>query len=368
MDPLGIPLPCLPEGWSHVRDLEYFEGPILTENRSAHGTYVSKLCVREAEEERFLSVRADQTNLARYLAGHISMLELLRSGDGVCTLIDYASEELTRVSIAALDQLPAGYLPSPEAFHDRGLQPIGGSTDQQIFLYGLETDAISAGNAEKNYRDVFAVTFFLGKDAEAEPPIEPFRYNFRRGFPIARFYSRLGSALPQADRPRFRGVHLQSPGVLTLSAPRKHIERTLVVLRSIFEQWSQIREAYSFLQDWAKVDLGSSIDLDEAAQLASVRDLGLMLGLDVDRLIALCDNTLRVAGKLVASHCRRVVRLVGSPYIDVSGSLPPELELALVKAWHDDRAQAERALPPTLGIQTQPLPYQTSLFASDDDD
>jgi len=116
----------LPREIVWVRELEAFEGPILSEYRAARGSaqYVEKWCARDAEVTRTLLVRVDQRAIAEYLGRRRTLLSLLTEpSDGMGYVIDRRQDEIIAVYGVYLDDLPQGYLPKSTVYHDEDLRP-----------------------------------------------------------------------------------------------------------------------------------------------------------------------------------------------------------------------------------------------------
>ena len=129
---IGKPIRGLPPNMRFVRDIEQFEGPILSEYRSEEGggSYLQKWCTQteDGAVHRFLLIRSDQRSVALYLAMRIPMRRLLEErGDGIGFLVDRSradhGETVSRVAVVSLDELPPDYLPDADTNHDVSLQP-----------------------------------------------------------------------------------------------------------------------------------------------------------------------------------------------------------------------------------------------------
>jgi hypothetical protein len=134
--------PILP-ALHHVHDIEYFDGPILSEYRSGSGNvYVEKWCTTLEKEgairgQRFLVVRVNANRIADYISKRITMLELLvGASDDVGFLVDRVNGVkngpvidqivmMESVQFVRVSTLPSSYLPRPDARHDDSLRPDG---------------------------------------------------------------------------------------------------------------------------------------------------------------------------------------------------------------------------------------------------
>src|SRR5262249_14769258 len=127
-----------------VRDLEEFDGPILSEYKTEDGSlYLEKWCDRDEDHGliRTMVVRTERRPLAEYLASRISMYDLLVGpSDGVGFIMDRHAADVHRISVALLADLPPMYLPQHNAFHDMALRPPW-DTWPQSFLLDEDWDA-----------------------------------------------------------------------------------------------------------------------------------------------------------------------------------------------------------------------------------
>lgn len=110
-----------------VRDLEAFDGPILSEYRDASGVpYLEKWCTHGDNFVRFLVVRSTRAAIDAYLDGYTSMLDLLtKPNSDTGFMVDYAGGELYSVEPVRVSELPESYLPKASAMHEESLRPKG---------------------------------------------------------------------------------------------------------------------------------------------------------------------------------------------------------------------------------------------------
>lgn len=108
---------------AHVRDIEAFEGPLLSERQGPNGSiYVEKWCDRDPLHGwRTLLVRVDRSKIVDYVLFRISLLDLLRSNSDIGYVVDYKGSERVRVLRVRVSSLPDSYLPRPSAMHDPSL-------------------------------------------------------------------------------------------------------------------------------------------------------------------------------------------------------------------------------------------------------
>src|SRR5262245_38565982 len=87
---------ALPVQLSHVRDIEGYEGPLLSEFRSEHGEpYLYHWCDRDKTHNRWLVVRTVKREILRYEAGDIPLRRLIyECPDRLAFVCDFRGTEL----------------------------------------------------------------------------------------------------------------------------------------------------------------------------------------------------------------------------------------------------------------------------------
>lgn len=323
----GQPIRGLPTALRFVRDLEAFEGPILSEWRTESGSaYLEKWCAAEGVVARHLLVRADQRSIAEYLAGRISMLTLLTSpSDGVGFIVDRAGDQTVAAFVVSVRDLPVKYLPDATAMHDPALRPDWETTPQHFLVDG-EWDAKLLADIERKYQNVYGFNLLFGEDSELSQPSDIFRYIYDAGYPYWRAFNRVRTSVPKSMRARTVGVSVSSPGILTIEAPTEPSRRLLVVLERLrnsvgayreLHRWSRFRHDEAHL-----VPPYAREELDALCNHLGIDSRRLFRGpsLDVNE-----DLSVLVAGKLVASYYRKLWELR-----DLSGEvefLGPRIEI-----------------------------------------
>src|SRR5271170_2097790 len=77
----GTVLSSFPLSLEYVRDIEEFEGPLLSEFKGPHGeTFIYFWCDADDRFNRWLVVRTPPASLFRYLVGKIDLRELVCNG------------------------------------------------------------------------------------------------------------------------------------------------------------------------------------------------------------------------------------------------------------------------------------------------
>jgi hypothetical protein len=308
---VGLKVNRPPRALTLVRDLEVFEGPILSEYKSGDGgLYLEKWCARDDELVRTLLVRTERRAVAMYLAGRTTMRALLtEQSDGIGFLLDRANGVLRSASLVMLDELPPKYLPTPSARHDESLRPEWQTVPQNFFL-DEDWDAKLLATIERRYQEASAFSYLTTSHPEREFPRSIFLYEYDRGFPIVRAFQHLWATMPPKVRTRAAGITANSPGVLTLDAPSEIVGPLKETLQSL----SRSRSAYKMVHSWSRLNPKKVEQLPSTARQDLDR-LCELLGVEVSRLVPVLDSldariVLLVAGKLVAAYYRKLWQLV----------------------------------------------------------
>lgn len=124
---LGQPFEGLP--LTFVRSIEEYEGPILSEFRDDSGTpYLEKWvdCSHDQKTSRFLVVASNASAIEEYLAGQLSMLDLLtlpNENKGILVDTKMRTGEVVRSARVDIRTLPTEYMPDSTAMYDETLDP-----------------------------------------------------------------------------------------------------------------------------------------------------------------------------------------------------------------------------------------------------
>lgn len=316
LPPFPPDIRALPRPLSWVRDLEEFEGPILSELRAEDGgVYLEKWCAKDGELVRTLIVRTEPRAVAEYLAGRISLLSLLTvPSDGIGFIVDRSGDSTASVYLVHVPTLPSNYLPSSTARHDAMLRPQWNNAPQSFLVDG-EWDAKLLATIERKYLDVFAFTYFAHSESQMTAlPQNVITYDYDGGYPYMHAFSQLRLAVPKPLRAHAVGVSVNSPGVLTIDASHEIAERVSAALASL----PNSLVAYRALHEWAKLKPKHVTKMPETdVAIADIRRLCQQLQIELHKVLPRpADGApwerlhVLAAGKLVASYWRKLLALL----------------------------------------------------------
>lgn len=303
----------LPRPLVFVRDLEEFDGPILSEYRAEQGgLYLEKWCAHDESIVRTLVVRTEQRAVAEYLAKRITMLTLLTGpSDDVGFIVDWADGKRQAVYMVRVSDLPPKYLPKPNAMHDESLRPEWDRVPQS-FLLNEDWDAELLARTERLYQNAFSFNLLTQPGNNLSLPSDIFTYDYDRGYPVVQAFNRIRDAVPRDMRVKAGGVSANSPGVLTIDAPRDAAEHLLNALSAL----RRSSGAYDNVYAWSRLK-PQKVDKVPPQAIDHLRRLCDLLGIDVTKVLPpLAGNRVPepidvlVAGKLVAAYYRRLWTLV----------------------------------------------------------
>jgi hypothetical protein len=320
-NPVGIDTDALPN-LDVVRVLEVRSGSVtLVELKaeSRRGVYLGWVCGDFDNTHETLIVKSDPRSIAEYLGQRLTTRDVLKiPSDNVGFLISTPIDvpEKRRVRIVAVSQLPPRYLPTENARHSVESQPDWDEIPQS-FLVEDNWSAELFHELERNYLNVFALTYFL------DPTIESRFSDFATsreldGYQYGNLYSVLRKALPANENARATDVAAASPGVLTISASKRTAERVgqaLLVLNL-----PAIGQAYTRLHEWSRLNEKDfveqdALDLITESAYRDIRSMADMLSLDVHKILPAEYTPVQLlrAGKLVASYYRQLAKLADPP-------------------------------------------------------
>lgn len=109
------------------RDLEYFEGSILSEyyRFETGSVYLHKWCdcAKDRRTNRYLMVESNSYAIDDYVKMKISMYDLLTRGHSQVFLVDYGPKGITDYGQLHISSVPEIYMPQKSAMHNPDLRP-----------------------------------------------------------------------------------------------------------------------------------------------------------------------------------------------------------------------------------------------------
>lgn len=362
LPPIGHRTDKPPTGLQFVRDLEAFEGPILSEYRAAErgAVYVEKWCTRQDGVSRSLLVRSDQRSVAEFLGGRLPMLDLLnKRSDGIGLLTDRANAETVAVWLVSIAEVPRGYLPKADRLHDESFRPDWEIVPQSYLVDVYDWDAKMFAVIERDYLNAAAFAYHtkLGTQRELPSNILDFRYD--GGYSVMHAFNALRDGVPREDRARAAAVAASSPGVLTIATPAETSAQLVQAIRAL----PAGAFAYTLVHAWSRLNMDNAEAVPGTARSEIERLCG-ALNVDPRKLYAQDvwsdsqseQRAVLVAGKLIAAYYR-VLNRAARPTSGVEligATLDEEPAVSVVDLQEDEPDGRELPLPKsTRGVSSR---------------
>ena len=121
-----------------IADLIYFEGPLLSHYVSSKGDdYLFYWVDRDESDNRWLVLRVSLASLQKYMAGEVSLLQLISSpNDGYLYQVDVDDAVCYHnVKLVQPADLPEDYLPAADSYY--AFEPIPAEDAGEMMTYEL---------------------------------------------------------------------------------------------------------------------------------------------------------------------------------------------------------------------------------------
>ena len=220
MDPVGTTLPRFPhQDFQRVRDLVYFDGPLVSEFSSHGRRFIASWVDCDATANRWLVARVDENLLLRYLYRKLPLRSVIAEGiDSSVLVVDWDGHgQLVRVAIEEVSELPPAYLPSTDSFFDPELSAI--ATDAQSFgvLLDGEWDLSDITSFPRLFGDLYTFQYLVGQGPGQIRGSDTLRFaEINGGWVVRHLFDVMQNQLPSEHRPAVDAVQKNSPGFMRL--------------------------------------------------------------------------------------------------------------------------------------------------------
>ena len=107
----------------HIRDIEYFEGPLLSEYKDDNeNIYIKKWCSWNDVSETWLLVLTTSEDINKYLSKTMSLLNLIQNGKNFIIETRNINGSSSSHNVM-FEDIDVDYLPKNNAFYDESLAP-----------------------------------------------------------------------------------------------------------------------------------------------------------------------------------------------------------------------------------------------------
>lgn len=295
----AIPLQRLPVDLEFVRDLEEFDGPLLSEFRSADGeTFLYYWCDCSDQANRWLVVRAPREDLLRYLVGLTPLRTLIREcRDGFLYVVDLdgAAVALSAWFVYA-ENVPERYLPGPGSFRRPGAGIEPGFQD--VFVdqkWGYEQ--VTA--YPRKYLQAYAFHTAFGRGGS--PEALAVDYRLTKGWIFHSLFERMRTNAPPRLRASLDAIAVASPGYLRFRVDPTIAEGLRDAVARYLERRSELRQIIEELRAWTN----EHANLEEAEAVELIRRVAESVGVDGLAILGHVD-TVEHAAKVMGSYFARL--------------------------------------------------------------
>lgn len=205
---LGSPL------HTHVRDLVYFDGPLLSEFRSRNGeAFLAYWCDRNDDTNRWLVAPIKQRDLVRLVGRDLPLRDALIGFSYVFFEDRKADGSATPRSIATVEEIPPDYLPVE-------LQLLEPEEALRNNTYTILLDGKWSIDELRDLPRVFETAYYLlfAEHRPRQPVNNLGNFPWRGGFSAMHFFDYLKQFVDPALRPSIHAIQYASPGFLTFNA------------------------------------------------------------------------------------------------------------------------------------------------------
>ncbi len=309
----GIPLPNLPiSGLRHVRDLIYFDGPLLSHFEHPNGDdYLYYWCDCDDTANRWMVLRVAEASILR-LINHIATLDsVVPRGcrDDYVYIVDLASDgKPIQTILTPVPSIPSDYHPAegtylemiPSAVSDRLYSVLvdGGWSVKEVG----EFPSLFA----KVYSTLYNLTKFPGTMFEGFP--------WRGGFSALHFFRWLSDNIPAGDRPKLSAMQYSSPGFMRFELDGPTADIVTQCVRSFRSNRERIWSLYLSLGELIRknklneirgVDSPEWLNHNEPLRQHAVEIMGSFPGINADLFVESCPRPFEAA-KIAMAFVRYV--------------------------------------------------------------
>jgi hypothetical protein len=295
----AIPLARLPVELEFVRDLEEFDGPLLSEFRSSKGdTFLYYWCDCNEKANRWLVVRAPRQDLFRYLVGRVTLRSLIREcRDRFLYVVDLDGDATVLSAwFVYAENIPENYLPR----HDSVPQPGAGIEP------GFQDVSIDQDWDYEQYPRKFlqAYSFHTAFGRGGNPKALDIDYRLTTGWIFDTLYRKIETNVPPAHRASLEAVSFASPGYLRFRVDPMIAEGLRNAVARYLDHRSELRRGIEELRSWTNRHEPDNDD-DEAAMRRLIEQISGSLGIDGAALLSHID-TAKNAAKALSSYFARI--------------------------------------------------------------
>lgn len=310
---LTMPVGFMPETkW--VRDLQYFDGPLLTQHENALGEhYLFQWCDQDERATRWLVMRVRERDVLQLLARKIGLRELIGKflPDDYLRVLDFdTSGTLVRLAFVEPSALPVDYLPEGEGY----LVPSLVTPSLRAGFVGLldgDWNTQELAELYRRVRDTHALIYLHSEDTKTKFRPAP----FKGGFSTINFYQQIKGYIPAKARVSERAIHYSSPGFVAFRGDVVTLGLLRDVLNTVRENEDALgeenRALSRFLRDEGLNEEDASATAEQETEMAKHAAAMLaLIGRPDWEWLKSKSPSIWQATKIVRAHYRRLKDLL----------------------------------------------------------
>ncbi len=313
---IGLKLTHAPAKFERVRDIEVFEGPLITEFKAnERDTFLFVWRDKDSTYNRWLGFPVRSRDIALFEQRIVSLHQLIeRAAFWYLTDVD-SRGHFKRWFMAALEQLPDDYVPEKDSFFDPNLRPSAKQSEhgQRVLIEG-QWGLSEIIEYPRRYLDVYSVQYCLAPGAAQRVRENAFKWRFASGYVYHNFFQNLAKSIPKQDQAKVQALQYSSPGMMEFSLNEDVATLVLSTVRRLQSQMESTKEIYDEIHLWLKSKKGGKIAKKKEASVPSdraaageLKEFCSVLGaLDYERLRELTDNDQLNTAEIVLSYYRRL--------------------------------------------------------------
>ncbi len=239
---------------THVRDIEEYEGPLLSEFRSKSGDtflYHWADCDRGAGVTRWVVVRTPRQDLNQYLVRAITLRDvILRCHDQFVYLFDTDADEHVCASyFVRTAQLATDYVPGADSYYSARFGVAVAARHQDVFVnadWGYE----DVSGYPRKYLQTYAFHAIFGRAGDATG-LAAIRYRLTKGWIFHSLFNTLREYIPAPLRASLAEVAVASPGYIRFDVNPAVAESVREAVASFTANQEEIAGVARVLRRWS---------------------------------------------------------------------------------------------------------------------
>lgn len=263
----GSPLPALPiTGLIHVRDLVYFDGPLLSQYAHPNGDqFLQCWCDCDDLANRWMLFRVNHASILRLVNRFVPMAYEIPAGcrDDFVYIVDVANlRAVTKITILSVADVPEDYRPAPGEYLEISPEMVREKNSFSMLVEGGNWAAHAISDFPNVFSKVYSVLY--GLNVLHVPQFEAFPW--KGGFSSMHFFNWAFNKLPFEARPSVSAMQYASPGFIRFSLDESAASQVTVCVAEYFSNNDKLAAAYADLSDYIRANNLRDIQSEKAPE------------------------------------------------------------------------------------------------------